>query len=150
LYFIYIKGFVFFDNGLQQILASSEPPVGVVFEIASGDDDGLEWAIPRVQSYATQLRAKFPGIKLAVVSHGVEQFQLTEENRRLYTVTQNKVENLIKDHDIDGYAWADDDANDPAHSMSPSPRQCSKNKNFKVPYCVNIKISAGPREGQSP
>ena len=85
----------------QKILSSSEPPVGVVFEIASGDDDGLRWAIPMVQSYAKELREKFPGIELAVVSHGEELFQLTRDNRQYFAETHKQVQSLVEDQDIE-------------------------------------------------
>ena len=89
------------EKGLEAILSSSKPPVGVVFEIASGDDDGFKWAVPLVESYAKQLRKKFPGIKVAVVSHGSEQFSLTKGNRKQYTDTHKKVASLVKDKGID-------------------------------------------------
>ena len=89
------------EAGLQEILASSEPPAGVVFEIASGDDEGLNWAIPVVQSYAKQLRTKFPGIKLAVVSHGEEQFQLTKDNRQNSAKAHKQVKSLIKNQGVE-------------------------------------------------
>ena len=89
------------EEGLQKILSSGEPPVGVVFEIASGDEEGLNWAVPVVQSYVKQLRTKFPGIKLAVVSHGEEQFQLTKDNRRHFAVTHQQIASLIKNQDVE-------------------------------------------------
>lgn len=89
------------EKGVQAILASSEPPVGVVFEIATVDDDGMDWVIPQVRSYAKRLRAKFPGIKLAVVSHGLEQFQLTQDRRKQSAETHKQVQSLIKDQDVE-------------------------------------------------
>jgi intracellular sulfur oxidation DsrE/DsrF family protein len=86
---------------LQKILSSSKPPAGVVFEIASGDDDGLKWAIPLVQSYTKQLREKFPNIELAVVSHGEELFQLTRDNRQFFADSHKQVQSLIEDQDIE-------------------------------------------------
>jgi len=89
------------DVQVKDILASSEPPVGVVFEVAGFEDNGFDWAAPVLKSYAKQLRAKFPGIKLAVVSHGLEQFQLTQENRQEHAVTHNKVRSLVKESGIE-------------------------------------------------
>lgn len=87
--------------GLQQILSVSKSPVGVVFELGSGDEEGLKWAIPVMQSYAKQLRAKFPRIKLAVVSHGEEQFQLTKDNNKNFAAAHKQVESLVKNQGID-------------------------------------------------
>ena len=89
------------DKAIDSILQSNNPPVGVVFEIASGDDDGFKWAVPLVSSYAKQLRKKFPQIKLAVVSHGSEQFSLTKGNSQQYKESHKKVASLVKDQNID-------------------------------------------------
>lgn len=89
------------DSGLQEILAASKAPTGVVFEIASGDDEALNWAIPLVRSYSKRLRSRFPEIKLAIVSHGDELFQLTENGRRSYPDTHKQVQSLIKNQDVE-------------------------------------------------
>ena len=89
------------ETGLQKIMSMSTPPAGVVFEIASDDDEGFAWAVPLVNSYARQLRKKFPDIKLAIVSHGEEQFQLTKDNRDEFADVHQKVVSLINQQDID-------------------------------------------------
>ena len=89
------------EAGIQQILLSSKPPVGVVFEVASDDDDGLRWALPLVQSYAIALRQKFPDIKLAMVFHGEEQFQLTKDSSQYFVDAHEQVKSLIKNQGID-------------------------------------------------
>jgi len=89
------------EQSMQTILALNEPPVGVVFELATGDDNGLEWAIPLVRSYATQLRERFPNIKLAVVSHGLEQFQLVRNEQKEVSKSHTQVASLIKDKNIE-------------------------------------------------
>ena len=88
-------------GGIEQILSSSEPPVGVVFEVASGDDEGLKWSIPLVQSYAKQLREKFPGVELAVVFHGEEQFQLTKDSSQYFPDAHKQIKSLINGQDVD-------------------------------------------------
>lgn len=89
------------EAGIQQILLSNKPPAGVVFEIASGDDEGLKWAIPLVQSHAKQLREKFSGIELAMVFHGEEQFQLTKEGSQYFPDAHKQVKSLINDQGVD-------------------------------------------------
>lgn len=88
-------------TGIEQILSLNNPPVGVVFEIASDDDQGLKWAIPLVQSYTKQLREKFPQLKLAVVFHGEEQFQLTKDSIQYFPAAHKQVKSLILDQGID-------------------------------------------------
>lgn len=89
------------ETGIQGILSSGEPPVGVVFEISSEDDEGLKWALPLVLSYSNQLRGKFPEIKLAIVFHGEEQFQLTKESSPYFPDAHKQVKSLIRNQGID-------------------------------------------------
>jgi intracellular sulfur oxidation DsrE/DsrF family protein len=81
---------------IDALLARQTPPEGVVFEIVSSNEDTLEWAIPVVQRYSQQLRERFPGINLAVVSHGMEQFALTRESSKEYAEVHKGVESLVK------------------------------------------------------
>ncbi len=62
---------------VAELLASSQPPEGVVFEIMQWDDRSWEWAAPLLGHHVTELRARFPGLDVALVSHGAELFELT-------------------------------------------------------------------------
>jgi intracellular sulfur oxidation DsrE/DsrF family protein len=64
------------DTEVGALLAGGKPPPGVVFEIVSGDPRALEWAVPKVAGYTEKLRARFPELPIAVVTHGNEQFAL--------------------------------------------------------------------------
>ena len=61
---------------LTKILAAPSAPAGVVFDIEEWDADALDWAIPMVVQRVEQLRKRFPGLPIAVVSHGDEEFAL--------------------------------------------------------------------------
>jgi intracellular sulfur oxidation DsrE/DsrF family protein len=90
------------DAEVQALLKQSKPPAGVVFEIVSSSADALRWAIPTVSRYADQLRARFPELEIAVVTHGNEQFALLDARAQTYrkvhdevrTLTQNKGVNV--------------------------------------------------------
>lgn len=89
------------DEGkVQEILKMHTAPVGVVFEIAVADQDALRWAIPRINGYVKQLREKFPGLDIAVVTHGKEQFALVRNKTREYQQVHKGVEKLVKDDKI--------------------------------------------------
>ena len=78
---------------INKIMAMSESPDGVVFElIGSEDSKYLPNALSKVESYKNQLKTKFPGIDIAVVSHGAEQFELTTNNAK----KESKSHNLVK------------------------------------------------------
>ncbi|MBU2981313.1 DsrE family protein [Lentibacter algarum] len=63
---------------IDGLLASDTAPVGVVFEVVEGDESALSWVLPRIERYSKRLRDRFPDVKIAVVTHGSEQFGLTQ------------------------------------------------------------------------
>jgi len=75
------------DATVATLLLRDVPPSGVVFEVVQGDPDGLNRAIPVVRGYIEKLRARFPEIPVAVISHGQEQFSLLRENRQAFEET---------------------------------------------------------------
>ncbi len=81
------------DASIQQILKSKKSPEGVVFEILHGAT-GLTWAIPKIKNYVSVLRKKWPNIKVAVVSHGNEQFALTKKNQLKFKQVHTDVKQL--------------------------------------------------------
>lgn len=88
------------EERLKQTLSSEQAPTGVVFEVASDDGEGLKWVVPMVKSYSRQLREKFPGIKFALVSHGKEQFQLTQNNIQRYVNSHRQVKTLVNEEGV--------------------------------------------------
>lgn len=85
---------------IADILTMKEAPSGVVFEIASSDAQALRWAVPRIESYVQRLRERFPGLDVAVVSHGKEQFALTRENQDSEQKIHQGVQRLSKDQSV--------------------------------------------------
>ncbi len=87
-------------SAIQHLLDAATPPDGVVFEVVESDDDALDWAIPQINHYVSQLRARFPDIEIAVVTHGSEQFALTRANRSENTAIHQGVQSLVQDADV--------------------------------------------------
>jgi intracellular sulfur oxidation DsrE/DsrF family protein len=85
---------------LDQLLNQPPPPTGVVFEIVQGQESALEWALPEVKKNAARLRAAFPNVKLAVVSHGKEEFALLADNAGKYGEVHKQVKSLTQQDDI--------------------------------------------------
>lgn len=92
------------DPTITELLQSATAPDGVVFEIITGDDDGLEWAIPRTRQYIKQLHEKFPELSIAVVTHGREMFALQKRDIDGYQEVHNQVQSLIQDDKIQLHA----------------------------------------------
>ncbi|MFZ5557737.1 MAG: hypothetical protein ACOZDY_13635 [Pseudomonadota bacterium] len=82
------------DREVAALLERDRPPPGVVFEIVSGDARALEWAVPRVSGYAERLRARFPALPIAVVTHGNEQFALQSDAQQSFIDLHRRVQEL--------------------------------------------------------
>lgn len=84
-------------DAITYLLNTDHPPPGVVFEVVEGDDDALDWAIPRIRDYVTRLRQRHPDLDLAVVTHGKEQFALQTRNRGEHAQAHQGVQSLLGD-----------------------------------------------------
>jgi intracellular sulfur oxidation DsrE/DsrF family protein len=71
-----IAGAALSDSKIEHLLAAESPPAGVVFEVIEEDEDALDRVLPAANRHAAALRERFPGLPVAVVTHGQEQFGL--------------------------------------------------------------------------
>jgi len=88
------------DETVNALLTRAKAPPGIVFEIVSGDRDALRWAIPAITRYSDRLRERFPGLSIAVVTHGDEQFALLDERSQHYREVHQGVRTLTEKKDI--------------------------------------------------
>jgi len=105
------------DTEMDTILKMETMPEGVVFEVVSGNEDYLKTALDKFDTYQEQLKEKFPNIKLAIVTHGSEQFALTKNNKEKFAATHLKVQKISNDdvpvHICETHAsWRDVSASD--------------------------------------
>lgn len=77
------------------ILKMKKAPPGIVFEVVQGDSRALDWAIPRISDHISKLRARFPGLPMAVVTHGREQFALQKKHALRYKRMQKQAKSLV-------------------------------------------------------
>jgi intracellular sulfur oxidation DsrE/DsrF family protein len=84
---------------VQSIIDSHEAPDGVVFEIVSKDRQYLDWALPEAKRLSAQLRDRFPRLEIAIVSHGSEQFALSEKQLAGNAALNATVKSLV-DSDV--------------------------------------------------
>lgn len=87
-------------EALNEILERSTPPAGVVFELVESDRTALEHLIPQVTRHVETLRERFPGLPIAVVSHGNEQFALERERAEEYSPLHREVERLTGEGEV--------------------------------------------------
>ena len=85
---------------VDAILARDEAPAGVVFEVSTTDSNALRWALPQVKRQAARLRAHFPKLPMAVVTHGREEFALERGHRADNETVHREVESLVDNQDI--------------------------------------------------
>ena len=78
---------------IDEVLARKTAPEGVVFEIVQGSEQDIAWAVEQIIEDVGRLREKFPGLAVAVVSHGREEFGLTRSAAK----TMPKVHSLVRD-----------------------------------------------------
>ena len=88
-------------NDVNSILAEKQAPAGVVFEIVSNEPGLLNQLLPTVKDDIIKLRQRFPGLPVAIVTHGAEQFDLLSENRSKENLSHGLVETLVKTNDVD-------------------------------------------------
>lgn len=89
---------VFADAQVDKLLAGTDAPDGVVFEIVEADDAALEILIPRVRDAIQRIRQKFPQTDFAVVSHGSEQFALQTQYRQELAPLHQQVQALVDEN----------------------------------------------------
>lgn len=90
-----------FATDVATLLQEQQSPAGVVFEIVSDEDDLLKQLLPTLKKDIERLRQRFPGIAIAIVTHGKEQFSLTHENSKKDKVTHSLVKGMVEKNDID-------------------------------------------------
>jgi intracellular sulfur oxidation DsrE/DsrF family protein len=88
-------------ENVEALLTATEAPAGVVFEVVSGDEDALDQLLPVLKADIKRLRARFPDLPVAIVSHGTEQFALTRENRKNVPKLHAITEQLVSDNAVD-------------------------------------------------
>lgn len=99
LLFLLGAGTAWADVTVDQLLLRDEPPAGVVFEIIA-DDDGLDWAVPAINTHVRRLRERWPDLEIAVVSHGREQFALTRNEASTYSEVHEGIQQLVEQENV--------------------------------------------------
>ena len=97
LFLLVFPGLALANDDVEKLLAQSEPPHGIVFEIVEADESALEEMLPRVRDAIEKVRARFPATEFAVVSHGKEEFALQSQYRGEYAEIHQQVQSLFAD-----------------------------------------------------
>ncbi len=117
---ILLSGHAFSDYthpSVKRLIQSNSAPIGVVFELIESDKRTWQWAAPLIKSLRTQLKEKYPDIEIAVVSHGREQFQLTQKRAKHQKQAISILKDLVIKEGVDLHvcgthsSWYDIDPN---------------------------------------
>lgn len=85
---------------INAIINTHEAPPGVVFVVYEYDESALTWIMPRLVYYVTLIHQRFPGLSIAVVSHGEEMLSLTKEGTEIYPEVHFDLETLVMELDV--------------------------------------------------
>ena len=85
------------NDAVEELIARTEAPHGIVFEIVESDEDALESLLPRVRTAIEKIRTRFPATEFAVVSHGREEFALQLQYQDEYAEIHQQVQSLVAD-----------------------------------------------------
>ena len=96
-FILFITSFTFANDAkVEKIVESKNPPIGIVFEIVDfSTKNYLELALNRFDTYQKRLKEAHPDIKLAIVSHGREQFALSSSNKQKFSKTHRLVQRIL-------------------------------------------------------
>lgn len=87
-------------------LLKHERPEGVVFEIITGSEDELKFRLDEIRRDIERLREKFPGLPVAIVSHGGEQFAMTTKNADKYRQAHDMVSQFVDKDQVEFHVCA--------------------------------------------
>jgi len=87
-------------NSFEWLMKETEAPPGVVIEII-GERELLRTLLPEIAQNIEKLRDRFPGIPVAIVSHGAEQFLMTSANAAKAPETHQLLQSLVRDDTVD-------------------------------------------------
>lgn len=90
-----------FANSVDEVIQYNEAPPGVVFEIVSNRPDLLKELLPQLRKDIKILRSRSPGLPIAIVTHGSEQFSLMKKQSDKYSNLHKTVEKMVVDDNID-------------------------------------------------
>jgi len=87
---------------VDALIAANSEPDGVVFEIITWEDNAWDWAAPKLNALIEQLRSSYPGLEVALISHGNELFDLAKEQNKQPEPAMQTLQDLSED-DVDIY-----------------------------------------------
>jgi intracellular sulfur oxidation DsrE/DsrF family protein len=89
------------DAAVQALLETNSPPPGVVFELVENDHEALQTLLPYIRDTVGRLRARHPGIGIAVVTHGNEQFSLSRQQQGARQELHEAVRSLVREEQVE-------------------------------------------------
>jgi len=85
---------------VQKILNQADVPEGVVFDIETLDSDALNSLAPYVTEQIELIRKRYPGVDIAVVTHGAEEFALQKQAQSQNSDLHAMFSRLVTDQSV--------------------------------------------------
>ncbi|MGD2020327.1 MAG: DsrE family protein [Thiohalocapsa sp.] len=133
---------------VQRLVDAGSPPAGVMFNVLEYDEGALEWAAPRIERYVQILRGTYPGLDVAVISHGDEIMALQTSETHLYRGVHDRLERLTGEqglvvHVCGAYARANGvDASEFADFVDVVPLATTQIEDYRAFGYVTISLEA--------
>lgn len=99
-FLLHISGSSANSIDISEILNSKETPSGVVFEIATGKREYLAKVMPELSTRIKEIHARFPGLPIAIVTHGKESLILTTDKQESHATVHKEIQSLVKNEDV--------------------------------------------------
>ncbi len=90
----------YYHPQVQQVLEASQPPEGLVFDIETLDPQALQELTPFIVRQIKAIKAQFPDVDIAVVSHGVEEVALTKTAQTQFSGLHTMFDQLVQQQDV--------------------------------------------------
>jgi len=88
---------VWANDVIDEIVALSPAPEGVVFEVLTHEPSTWPKALSYIKKSIKRLRAKHTDMSFAIVSHGMEEFALLKEAKGKNAAVHKQIQSLVKD-----------------------------------------------------
>lgn len=84
---------------LKELLGLGRP-AGMAFLVREQNEEAYDWVLPRLERYVALVRAQWPDLPIAVVSHGEEIFSLVEEEQPANAAYRDAIVRLVTQYDV--------------------------------------------------
>lgn len=88
------------EDDVRELISNSSDVDGIVFEVLEFEARTWDWASDMIEKSSLLLKEYDSEIDIVVVSHGMDQFQLTKKAKILQEQSISLLENMVKNNTL--------------------------------------------------